>query len=498
MGGQPSRMQLASAHEKAVVDRLHDLSMEDEEFDEKTLDGHALRNAEGLPINVLKSWQSDILSDPKNKLALTALRAANPRNVLTSGPILQADQQIFNIKIPFEGGPITNQRSSGRCWLFASTNVFRVALMKRYKLDSFELSQSYLFFWDKLEKSNWFLEQIIDTAGEDIEGRLVQALLGDIVSDGGQWDMVFNLVEKYGLVPQALYPDSWSAMNSGVLNSMVKTKLREFALKLRGMCKKQVSAAALSSAKAKMLREISLIMTLLLGPPPSPDAHFTWEYTDKDGQSHQLVTSPKTFAQNISSSEFRISSSTISSMISLVHDPRHEAMSLLTVSRLGNIVGGRSVSYVNVEMKTLKAVCIKMLKAGLPIFFGSDVGKFSDSVSGIMDLDLYDYSIGFNTSLLGMTKAERLTTGESQMTHAMVLTAVHVDEKTGSPVRWRVQNSWGTDRGDKGWFVASDAWFDEFVYQAVVDPKFCSKEVTDVLKQEPTVLPLWDPMGSLA
>jgi bleomycin hydrolase len=200
MGGQPSRMQLASAHEKAVVDRLHDLSMEDEEFDEKTLDGHALRNAEGLPINVLKSWQSDILSDPKNKLALTALRAANPRNVLTSGPILQADQQIFNIKIPFEGGPITNQRSSGRCWLFASTNVFRVALMKRYKLDSFELSQSYLFFWDKLEKSNWFLEQIIDTAGEDIEGRLVQALLGDIVSDGGQWDMVLLFVRLHSIL----------------------------------------------------------------------------------------------------------------------------------------------------------------------------------------------------------------------------------------------------------------------------------------------------------
>jgi bleomycin hydrolase len=435
-----------------------------------------------------------------SRLALTALSAANPREVLTSLPAVIADQQIFNVKIPFEGGPITNQRSSGRCWLFASTNVFRVALMKRYGLENFELSQAYLFFWDKLEKSNWFLEQIIDTAGEDIEGRLVQALLGDIVSDGGQWDMVYNLVEKYGLVPQTLYPDSWSAMNSGILNSIVKTKLREFALKLRSLCRSKngVSAAALSSAKTKMLREISLILTLLLGPPPNPDNEFTWQYADKDGKPHQLITTPRSFAKDISSSEFRISSSVIAGMISLVHDPRHDPMSLLTVSRLGNIVGGRGVSYVNVEMKTLKAVCIKMLKAGVPIFFGSDVGKFSDSVTGIMDLELFDYSIGFNTSLLGMTKAERLTTGESQMTHAMVLTAVHVDEKTGSPVRWRVQNSWGTSRGDKGWFVASDRWFDEFVYQAVVDPKFCSKEVTDVLKQEPTVLPLWDPMGSLA
>lgn len=372
--------------------------------------------------------------------------------------------------------------------------------MKRYGLESFELSQSYLFYWDKLEKSNYFLEQIIDTASEDLEGRVVQTLMHDLVSDGGQWDMVYNLVEKYGLVPQTLYPDSWNAMNSGILNAVVKTKLREFALKLRKMCqsKSGVSATAVSSAKEKMMKEISLIMTLLLGPPPSPDEAFTWQYADKNGKSHELKITPKDFAKDIYSPEFRVTSSVIDNMISLVHDPRHDSFSLLTVSRLGNIVGGRGISYVNVDMDTLKSVCIKMLKAGLPIFFGSDVGKFSDSQSGIMDLDLFSYDLGFNTSLLGMSKAERLMTGESQMTHAMVLTAVHLDEATGKPVRWRVQNSWGTAAGDKGWFVMSDKWMDEFVYQAVVDTRFCNKEVREVLKKEPTVLPLWDPMGSLA
>lgn len=406
---------------------------------------------------------------------------------------------MYNVKIPFEGGPITSQRKSGRCWLFASTNVFRVALMKRYNLDSFELSQSYLFYWDKLEKANWFLEQIIDTAEEDLDGRLVQALLGDIVSDGGQWDMVYNLVEKYGLVPQTLYPDSWNAMNSSVLNSVIKTKLREFALRLRGLCRSDsgASAAALSSIKTKMMQEISLIMTLLLGPPPKPDEEFTWQYADKDGKPHELKIKPKDFAKNISSNS-PITLSTIKNMISLVNDPRHEPMSLLTVSRLGNIVGGRDVQYVNVDMSTLKSACVKTLKAGIPIFFGSDVGQFSSSASGIMDTNLYSYDLGFNTSLLAMSKAERLTTGESQMTHAMVLTAVHLDEETGKPVRWRVQNSWGTDVGDKGWFVMSDAWMDEFVYQAVVDVRFCGKDVRNVLDQEPTVLPLWDPMGSLA
>ncbi|KAF4993842.1 hypothetical protein FDECE_13295 [Fusarium decemcellulare] len=506
MGAQGSKPTEPTPHEKAVLERIRSLQVHDEDYvqvssdTEKSSPGPLIREAEGLPIHTLESWQAAILKDPKNKLALTALGSANPRQVLTSLPTEITDQQIYNIRIPFEGDPITNQRSSGRCWLFASTNVFRVALMKRYGLESFELSQSYLFYWDKLEKSNWFLEQVIDTADEDIDSRLVQRLLGDLISDGGQWDMVYNLVEKYGLVPQTLYPDSWNAMSSGILNSVLKTKLREFALKLRFMVNSEdgVSAAAISSAKDRMLREISLIMTLLLGPPPSPEDAFTWQYNDKNGKAHELKITPKDFSKNIYSPEFRITSNTIEGMISLVHDPRHDPLSHLSVSRLGNIVGGRGVSYVNVDIDTLKSTCIKMLKAGLPIFFGSDVGKFSDSKSGIMDLKLFNYELGFNTSLLGMTKAQRLMTGESQMTHAMVLTAVHLDEETGKPVRWRVQNSWGTDAGDKGWFVMSDAWMDEFVYQAVVDPRFCNKEVRDVLKKEAIILPLWDPMGSLA
>ncbi|KAK0390830.1 hypothetical protein NLU13_0333 [Sarocladium strictum] len=500
MGGQPSKPSAMSLHEKAVVDRLREVQLDDDfvEVEASNEKGSVRlhRQAEGLPLAVVESWQRTILNDPKNRLALTALSSANPRQVLTSIPTEIADQHIYNIKIPFEGGPITNQRSSGRCWLFASTNVFRVAIMKRYNLENFELSQAYLFYWDKLEKSNWFLEQIIDTADEDLDGRLVQALLGDIVSDGGQWDMVYNLVEKYGLVPQTLYPDSWNAMNSSILNSVIKTKLREFALQLRKLCRSG-SVAALSSAKEKMMQEISLIMTLLLGPPPKPDETFTWQYTDKDGKAHELKIKPKDFAQYIDSKS-PITATSIKNMISLVHDPRNRPMSLLTVSRLGNIVGGRSIQYVNVDMDTLKSTCIKMLQAGIPIFFGSDVGKFSDSKSGIMDTALYGYELGFGSNLMGMSKAERLATGESQMTHAMVLTAVHVDEQTGKPVRWRVQNSWGADAGDKGWFVMSDSWMDEFVYQAVVDLRFCTKEVKDVLNTTPTVLPLWDPMGSLA
>ncbi|GKT51241.1 bleomycin hydrolase [Colletotrichum spaethianum] len=506
MGSQPSKTAVDASNEKALLERLRRFQVTDDDFvdvgesssENEKRDVRLTREPEGLPVHQTQSWQSRFLADPKNKLALTALSTADPRTVLTSTSTKLADPQIFNTRIPFEGAPMTNQRSSGRCWLFASTNVFRIALMKRHNLDSFELSQSYLFFWDKLEKSNYFLEQIIDTAGEDLDGRLVQALLGDIVSDGGQWDMVYNLVQKYGLVPQALYPDSWNAMNSGVLNTIVKTKLREYALVLRKQVRSgSATAQTLSSTKDKMMHDILSILTLALGPPPNPREDFTWTFLDKNGKPHELKTTPAAFARDIYSPELRVTSSVIDSMVSLVHDPRHEPLTLLTVDRLGNIVGGRGVTYVNVDMATLKSACVSMIKAGLPVFFGSDVGKFSSSTAGVMDLDLIDYELGFGVSLLGMDKASRLRTGESAMTHAMVLTAVHLDAE-GRSVRWRVQNSWGEGAGDKGWFVMSDAWMDEFVYQAVVDPRFLSKEVRAVIGTEPTVLPLWDPMGSLA
>ncbi|KAJ2894530.1 putative bleomycin hydrolase protein [Zalerion maritima] len=517
MGVPQSRASVSdAANEKELMRRLRSASIgnrSDSSFvlvdtardPESPADGSGFkREKEGMSVSRLERWQEGVLDDPKNRLALNAMTDANPRAILSSRSTKIADQQVFNIKIPFEGAPITNQRSSGRCWLFASTNVFRVALMQKYDLDEFELSQAYLFFWDKLEKSNWFLEQIVETAAdENLESRLVQTMLHEPISDGGQWDMVYNLVDKYGLVPQALYPDSWNATNSRYVNSVVITKLREGAMTLRRLARsRSASQAAITDAKDKVMRDIHLILTVTLGPPPSPSSDFTWEYIDKHGKTHTLSTSPKNFAKDIAPSSFsshpvKITSAVIENMVSLVNDPRNPYLTLMTVDRLGNIVGGRPITYINVDMAALKTACVKMLKAGLPVFFGSDVGKFSDSASGIMDLDLIDYELGFNISLMGMDKAARLQTGESQMTHAMVLTAVHVDGE-GRSVRWRVQNSWGTTAGDKGWFVMSDRWMDEFVYQAVVDPKFLAKEVQDVLKKDPIVLPLWDPMGSLA
>ncbi|KAI9833749.1 MAG: hypothetical protein M1819_003482 [Sarea resinae] len=506
MGSSQSKVPEPAVSEK-LVERLRALELKYN--DNGSVNGYVHLSTAGPPsyspavtgvsTSRVTQWEKELLEDPKNRLALSALSANAPASILTNRAATISDTQNFNIKIPFEGSPITNQGSSGRCWLFASTNVFRVALARKYNLKEFELSQSYLFYWDKLEKANFFLEQVLDTVDEELDGRLMQALLASPVGDGGQWDMAANLVEKYGLVPQALYPDSYNAKNSSAMGTLITTKLREDALVLRRLASGSAEAkSSLSATKEKMMREVHLILTLMLGPPPNPAEKFTWEFSDKDDKFQKVTTSPIKFAADLSNKDsIRACGGTdVHRLFSLVNDPRNSYGELLSVSRLGNVVDGRPVTYVNVDMPTIKSAAIAMIKRGLPVFFGSDVGKYENSSLGIMDTSLLDYELGFNIRL-GMRKAERLMTGESAMTHAMVLTAVHVDDD-GKPVRWRVENSWGTGAGSKGYFVMSDAWMDQFVYQVVVDPAFVSKEVRDVLDKDAKMLDLWDPMGALA
>lgn len=319
----------------------------------------------------------------------------------------------------------------------------RIPIMQRYNLDRFELSQAYLFYWDKLEKANYFLENILETANEPLDGRLLQALMAGPVSDGGQWDMAANIVRKYGLVPQSLYPDSFNAMNSSAMDSLITSLLREDALRLRALSSSETASSDdIGAAKEKMLREIHLILTLMLGPPPSPKEEFTWEFQDSKGKFNSVTSTPKAFADQLSDPKtVRACKGTdVHQLFSLVNDPRNKYNTLLTVSRLGNVWGGRPVTYVNVDMCTMKCAIIAMLRAGIAVFFGSDVGKNSNSTTGIMDTKLIDYEAGFNVRPR-MNKAERLMVGESAMTHAMVLTGVHLD-KDGKAVRWRVENSW--------------------------------------------------------
>ena len=232
----------------------------------------------------------------------------------------------------------------------------------------------------------------------------------------------------------------------------------------------------------------------MLGPPPAPDKQFTWTFYDKDGKSRTVKQTPCGFAKELSdpSTVKACNGTDVNSLFSLVNDPRNEYWQLLSVKWLGNVYEGRPIRYVNIPMEIMKNACIAMLRAGHPVFFGCDVGKSSESAHGIMDVDLFDYDLGFNVNI-NMNKCQRLSVHESQMTHAMVLTGVHVEE--GKSVRWRVENSWSKAAGTDGYFVMTDKWMDEFVYQAVVAPSFVDADVRDVLLQKPKVLPLWDPMG---
>ena len=403
---------------------------------------------------------------------LNALTGNDPLKVLQRRSAVIANIQIFNVKIGLEGSPVTAQKKSGRCWIFSATNVFRVAIMKKYNLKDFELSQAYLSFWDKIEKSNFFLEEILKTAAEPLDDRLVQNLLKRPLSDGGYWERAINLVEKYGLVPQTAYPDAFSASDSQTVLNLISTKLREYALELRHLA--QDDRTAIAAAKERMMREVHFMLVLMLGAPPPASKNLTWEFYDRDDKFKRLSIKPLDLAKDLAqeSNSDWTGGLNIFNLFTIGNDPRHEYGRLIGTSRLDNkmVDGRRRVRFVNVDMDTMKKACITMLKADIPIGFYCDSDNFKNRETGIFDNDLIDYETPFDISF-GLNKAQRLMTQDSSSNHGMVLTGVHLDEHD-KPVRWRVQNSWGDEVGKKGWFVMSDRWMDEYVYLAVVDPKY--------------------------
>jgi len=454
---------------------------------------HHSNKEDSKPIELasIEKWESSLLSDKKNLLTINALAHNSVTDVIKNHKQITRDNiDIWNTQVSLEGSPITNQKSSGRCWIFSSTNVFRTFYQKKFDIEKFELSQSYLFFWDKLEKSNYLLNNIIETSNENLESRVVQTILANGLSDGGQWDMIVNLVNKYGLVPKSVYDDEFHASNSSSLNYILVNKVREYALKLRSLINdEKISKDEVLKIKDQQIHEIYNIIALLLGPPPKADEEFIWEYKDKSNKTHLIKTSPLEFAHSLVDLQ-------INETFSLINDPRNPYDQLYTVDRLNNVVGGKPIDYVNVKSIIQKKVIIDSLKDNQPVFFGCDVGKFSDRNSGILDTEAFDYELAFNTKL-GLTKEQRLKVGSSAMTHAMVITAVHVID--GKIQRYKIQNSWGDTAGNKGYFVATDKWFDEYVYQVVTTTKYAPKYLTDIWKKgDYNVLPIYDPMGALA
>lgn len=439
--------------------------------------------------NNIEKFTQDLSNHPVYNVAS---HAAQENGIYKASQNLQTKIDLdptFSIEI--ETGKPADQKQSGRCWMFSALNTMRHPLQKKFSLKDFELSQNYTNFWDKFEKSNWFFENVIATANKDLGDRKVSFLFATPQQDGGQWDMLCGIIEKYGIVPKSVYPETANATNSSALNDTLNTLLRKDGLELRKLVNSGKSMDEVEAVKNDMLNDVFRILATSLGLPPKK---FNFEYRDDNKKYHiDKDITPKEFFNKYVGMDLKEHISTINAPTS--DKPFHKVFS---VEYLGNVVGGRQVRHLNLTVDEMKDLIIKQLKSGEVVWFGSNVVKDSERRAGLLDTNLYRRDQLFDTDF-SMSKADMLDSGESMMDHAMVITGVDIVD--GRPTKWKIENSWGEKPGFKGYFVMSDAWFDSFVYQAVINKKFLSKDLKSAYedgKDDPIQLLPWDPMGALA
>ncbi len=436
----------------------------------------------------LDAFESSFSENPANRVAMNAAVKNGITPLIRDAALEQRVPFAFSLEL--EAGKVTDQKNSGRCWMFAALNTMRLQVMKNLNLKNMELSQNYILFFDKLEKANYFLENILDTLDEPTNGRLIAFLLSAPFNDGGQWDMLADIVRKYGVMPKEAMPESASSSKTNEIVPWMTKKLREYACTLRTEYQSGTTVEELRGQKEEMLGTIYRMLAISLGEPPET---FTYETRDKDGNFIRIedITPQKFFDEYVGWN--------LDDYVSIINAPTADKPygHSYTVKYLGNVVEGRGVRYLNLPAEELKRLAIAQMQDGNVVWFGCDVGQFHDRDTGIMDIDGIAAGELFGTDF-PMTKSQRLDYGESAMTHAMVFTGVNLDD-AGNPNRWKVENSWGEKAGaHKGFYIMSDAWFNEYLYQIVVNKKYLSPEQIAQYEEDPIVLEPWDPMGSLA
>jgi bleomycin hydrolase len=432
----------------------------------------------------LELLRKEFSSNPAYRLTQNAVTKVGLDDVAVNREVVNATSHALSIAL--DDWKVTNQERSGRCWLFAGLNLLRVGAMRKMGLKEFEFSQNFVMFWDKLERANYFLEAIIETADRDVDDRTVAFLLDSAANDGGQWNMFVALVDKHGLVPKSFMPETHSSSNTGRMNSVLRNLLRQGAKTLRHASAR--SAEEARAEKAEILAVVHRVLCIHLGTPPS---QFDWQWIDSDRTFHRDGTlTPREFAR-------RYVELPLDEYVCLVHDPRPQSPMerTFTVEYLGNVVGAPPVTYLNVGVPVMKDLAVRALESGEPVWFGCDVGKMMSNDFGIWDTALFEYPAVYDTTF-HLDKADRLLYHDTEMTHAMLFTGV--DLADGRPRRWRVENSWGSDKGKDGFFTMNDSWFDEYVFEIAARRSQLPDELRRVLDQEPIVLPAWDPMGALA
>jgi bleomycin hydrolase len=432
----------------------------------------------------LESLRKDFAASPAYRLAQNAVTRVAVDDVALNREIINNTDHSLSTLL--DDWKVTNQQRSGRCWLFAGLNLLRVGAMKKMGLKDFEFSQNHAMFWDKIERANYFLEAVIETADRDLDDRTVAFLLESVADDGGQWNMFVAIVSKHGLVPKAFMPETHSSSDTGRMNAVLRSILRQGVKSVREASARGVEAAR--AEKANVLRVVHRVLCIHLGTPPD---HIYWQWTDSDREFHRDgELTPQEFAA-------KYVDLPIADYVCLVHDPRPSspAGATFTVQYLGNVLGAPPVTYLNVGMPVIKGIAAQALLQGEPVWFGCDVGKMMSNEYGVWDADLYDLSSVYDTAF-ALGKAERLVYHETQMTHAMLFTGVDIVD--GVTRKWRVENSWGTDKGKDGFYTMNDSWFDEYVFEIAARRSALPGELLPALDAEPIVLPAWDPMGSLA
>lgn len=438
-----------------------------------------------LDLGSQKKIVADYLGDKRNTVLRHALSRANITDVVHESQAIADTSLVFSNEV--KTMPVTNQKNSGRCWIFAGLNVLREIVAKKLgTTGQFELSQNYISLYDKIEKANFALESVISLAQYSPNERVFQFILQEPVSDGGQWDMFVNLVTKYGLMPKDCFPETYHSEHTRETNFLVASIIREFAFKAHGLAAKGKNSE-IRPLKEKTLLSIYRLFFDAFGVPPEK---FEFEWNDAKEKFHKETFTPKSFFEKFIGKE-------ILEYQSLINSPTEDKpfMRNFTIDYLGNVLEGRSINHLNVEMKDMKEAIVKQLLAGEIVWFGSDVSFFRDRGSYAWDDKAFDYESAFDVSLC-FDKGAMLDFRHSAMNHAMCI--VGVDLEDGKPLKWKIENSWGNEGGSNGYYVMSDSWFDRFVYQAVVKNKYLTKEQIAAAKKVPVHLNPWDPMGTLA
>ena len=433
----------------------------------------------------LASWNESFHNDQRYQLAALALSKANMADVAFVSSAANDLRQKFSVNI--KTMEVANQKSSGRCWIFAASNVLRERIAQRCNLEKFELSQSYLAFYDKFERANYFLECILETADLPTNDRTVAHILNTGVHDGGQWDMFANIVRKYGIVPKDAYDETFQSSNTTMVNRILNQNLKVCAIRLRKLVSEKASQEAIQEEKNGLLAKIYQYLASCYGEPPKT---FDFEYVDKDEQYHiEKDHTPMSFAQ-------KYVGDLLDQVVSVIHAPTADKPyhQTFTIRLLGNVVGGKPVVHLNLTLDELKNAIIAQLKDGKVVWFGSDVSNYGDREKGFWDDQSYNFELLTGLDL-NIDKADALDYNFSAMNHAMVITGVNLVD--GKPNRWKIENSWGDEHGSKGYYACSDSWFDKFVYQAAVEKEYLG-DLAKYAEKEPVVLEPWDPMGTLA